>query len=59
MMDLYDAEGMLAQGEELRSDYVMALIKWQLLDFTDIVYVVGHPLVHDQVSYSLIVAGEA
>ncbi|KAH8761539.1 hypothetical protein F5883DRAFT_646998 [Diaporthe sp. PMI_573] len=35
-LSLADAEGLLARNEELRSDHILALIRWQLLDFTDI-----------------------
>lgn len=38
LMELYDAEGLMAQGQKLWSSHVMALLKWQLLDFQDIVF---------------------
>jgi len=48
VLDLFDAEGLLALGEELRSDHVMALIRWQLLDFQDIVFIHPFPVNHDE-----------
>ena len=50
-LNLADAEGLLARNEELRSDHVLALIRWQLLDFTDIVYVNHFVISHDQPAY--------
>jgi hypothetical protein len=47
LLNLYDAEGLLAAGEEWRTDHVMAALRWQLLDFADIVYLHYQPLEHD------------
>lgn len=48
LLSLYDAEGLLAAEQRLRSDHVISLLQWQLLDLVDLVFLLDWPAEHDK-----------